>query len=172
MKSSWIFAGLAAILALVRSGFAQSERSLVGTWKLVSASSSADKAVFGQNPTGFLIYTPDGHMSALVAHDGRKPLSENDIFSASVEEKAQAFSTFTAYAGRYTFTGNRVIHHVEVASLQNWANTNLTRDVTFEDNRIILRTPPMTSGGVSQTFELVWERVQCRICSPLHIESN
>jgi len=136
-----------------------SERSLVGTWKLVSASSSADKAVFGQNPTGFLTYTPDGHMSALVANDGRKPFSDDDVFSVPVEERARAFSTFTAYAGRYTFTGHQVIHHVQVASIQNWVNTDLTRDVTFEGNRIILRTPPMKSGGVLQTFELVWERV-------------
>jgi len=138
----------------------QPECSLVGTWKLVSASSSTDKAVFGQNPTGLLTYTPDGHMSALVANGGRKPLPDDDVFSAPVEERAQAFSTFIAYAGRYTFTGHQVIHHVEVASIQNWVSTNLTRDVRFEGNRIILRTPPMTSGGVLQTFELVWERVQ------------
>jgi len=160
MNTIWTFAGIAPLLAISRGGSAQSECSLVGTWKLVSASSSADKAVFGRNPTGFLTYTPDGHMSALVAYDERKLLSNSDISSVPSEEKAQAFSTFIAYAGRYTVTGHQVIHHVEVASIQNWVNTDLTREVTFEGSRIILRTPPMTSNGVLQTFELVWERVK------------
>jgi len=160
MNAIWTFAGFATLLAFSRSGLAQSESALVGTWKLVSASSSADKAVFGQNPTGFLTYTPEGRMSALVAYDGRRLLSDSDELSAPTEEKAQAFSTFIAYAGRYTFTGHQVIHHVKIASIQNWVNTDLTRDVTFEGNRLILRTPPMKSGGVLQTFELVWERVK------------
>jgi len=160
MNAIWTFAGFATLLALSRSGLAQSESALVGTWKLVSASSSSDKAVFGKNPTGFLTYTPEGRMSALVAYDGRRLLSDSDELSAPTEEKAQAFSTFIAYAGRYTFTGHQVIHHVKIASIQNWVNTDLTRDVTFEGNRLILRTPPMKSGGVLITFELVWERVK------------
>jgi len=160
MKDVWTFPWIATLLAVLRGASAQSERSVVGTWKLVSASSSADKAVFGQSPTGFLTYTPDGHMSGLIAYDGRKQLSNSDIFSVPIEETAQAFSTFIAYAGRYTFTGRQVIHHVEIASIQNWVNTDLTRDATFEGDRMILRTPPMTSSGVSQTFELVWQRVK------------
>jgi len=76
------------------------------------------------------------------------------------EEKAQAFTTFIAYAGRYTFTGQQVIHHVEIASIQNWVNVDLVRDVMFEGSHLILRTPPITSGGVLQTFELAWERVK------------
>ena len=160
MNAIWTLSGLGTLLAISGRSCAGSERTLVGTWKLVSASSSADKAVFGQNPTGFLTYTSDRRMSALVAYDGRRLLSSSDDVSAPTEERAQAFSTFLAYAGRYTFTGHEVIHHVEIASIQNWVNTDLTRDVTFEGNRLILRTPPMTSGGVVQTFELVWERVK------------
>jgi len=132
----------------------------VGTWRLASASSSTDKAVFGQNPTGFLTYTPEGRMSALVAYAGRPLLSNSDILAASAEERDQAFSTFFAYAGPYTFTGDQVIHHVEIASIQNWVNEDLTRNVTFEGDRLILRTLPMTSNGVLQTFELVWKRVK------------
>jgi Lipocalin-like domain len=99
-------------------------------------------------------------MMVVIAEDGRKPLSVADRVSAPVEEKAQAFSTFIAYAGRYTFTGDKVIHHVEVASLQNDVNKNQVRSVKLQGDRLTLRTPPILRGGVLQTLELVWERLK------------
>ena len=50
---------------------------LVGTWKLVSASSKTSKgeqgeAPYGLNPSGFLTYTADGRVTALISYGGRK----------------------------------------------------------------------------------------------------
>jgi Lipocalin-like domain len=100
---------------------AQCKHSVVGTWKLVSVKATTDKgdvdkSVLGQNPSGLLTYTADGRMTAIISDDGRKPLSIADRVAAPAEERAQAYSTFMAYAGRYTFTCDRVIAHVEVAS--------------------------------------------------------
>lgn len=164
MKISGLAAAAFAV-AFPSIGFTQSKDSLVGTWKLVSASSSTDKGdinktVYGRNPTGFITYTPDGRMMAIIADDGRKPLSVADRVSALVEERAWAFSTFSAYAGRYTFTGDKVIHHVEAASMQNRVNTDQVRFVTLQGDRITLRTTPISRGGVLQTIELVWERLK------------
>lgn len=133
---------------------------LFGTWKLVSASSTSssgdkDGAPYGSNPSGLLTYGPDGRVSALISYDGRKPLSP----SASPQDKAGAFDTFIAYAGRYTFDGERVVHHVEVASIQNYANRDLVRSVRFEGDRIILTTPPTPINGKVQTVELIWQRI-------------
>ena len=105
---------------------------LVGTWKLLSASLSTaggerNDAPFGPNPTGFLTYTREGRMSAMISYGGRKPLSVSDWSLAAVDEKAEAFGTFAAYAGRYTLMEDKVIHHVEISSLQNWVNTDLVR---------------------------------------------
>jgi hypothetical protein len=133
--------------------------TLVGTWRLISFSSSTGQTLFGLNPVGLLTYTTDGRMSVIVASDGRKPLSNPDELSAPAEERAQAFSTFMAYSGRYSFTGRQVVHHVEIASIQSWANTDQKREVNFGHNRIVLRSTPMLSDGVVQTFDLVWERV-------------
>jgi hypothetical protein len=137
---------------------------LVGTWKLVSASlSTADSerndTPFGPSPTGFLTYTREGRMSAMISYSGRKPLSVIELPLAAVEERAEAFGTFLAYAGRYTLMEDRVIHHVEISSLQNWVNTDLVRLIKFQGDRIILATPPSSIGGKIQTWELVWERV-------------
>ncbi len=137
---------------------------LVGTWKLLSASLSTaggerNDAPFGPSPTGFLTYTREGRMSAMISYGGRKPLSVSDWSLAAVDEKAEAFGTFLAYSGRYTVTEDQVIHHVEISSLQNSVNTDLVRLIKFQVDRIILATPPTSINEKIQTWELVWERV-------------
>jgi CubicO group peptidase (beta-lactamase class C family) len=76
------------------------------------------------------------------------------------EERAQAFSTLVAYAGTYTFTGDKVIHHVEIDALQNRVGSDQVRFVTLQGNRLILKTPPISRGGGQQILELVWERLK------------
>jgi hypothetical protein len=137
---------------------------LVGTWKLLSASLSTpggerDDAPFGLRPTGFLTYTREGSMSAMISYSGRKPLSVIDLSLASVEEKAEAFATFLAYSGRYTLMEDTVIHHVEISSIQNWTGTDLVRRIKFQGDRIILLAPPTSMSGKIQSWELVWGRV-------------
>ena len=77
----------------------------------------------------------------------------------SVEEKAEAYSTSFAYAGRYTFTGDKVTHHVEVATTESWIGTDLVRTVQIEGARVTLRTPMRALGGRMQSTDLVWERI-------------
>ena len=137
--------------------------NLAGTWKLVSASASTASgepcdSPFGSSPTGILIYTREGRMAVMTSNSGRKPLPA-DAFLAPVEERAEAFTTFFAYAGRYTLSGDKVIHHVEISSLQNFVGTDLVRLIRFQGDRIILVSPPMPIKRKTQTLELVWERV-------------
>jgi hypothetical protein len=146
MRSSLFFlVVLAVVFSPTVSG--QCKDSVVGTWKLVSTTATTDKgdvdkAVLGQHPSGLLTYTADGRMIAIISDDGRKTLSVADRVSAPSEERALAYSTFMAYAGRYTFTCDKVVHHVEIASLQNWVNTDQTRFVTVRGDRIFYVTRP------------------------------
>ena len=55
---------------------------------------------------------------------------------------------------------DKVIHHVEVATVQNWVNTDLVRVLRVEGDQLILQTPRPSVGGVIQTSELVWERLK------------
>ncbi|MCC8960979.1 lipocalin-like domain-containing protein [Bradyrhizobium sp. Pear76] len=127
---------------------------IVGTWRLVAASPTSPLQA------GFITYTGDGRMSAILRHGGRKPLTTGDRISASVEERAEAFATLFAYAGSYDVVGDKIVHHVEIASVENWVNTDLIRLVRFDGDRITLTTPPLSVGGKIQTTELVWERVR------------
>jgi lipocalin-like protein len=146
-------------------GIAQSKNDLVGTWKLLSVSyvmnnGQTNKEPYGPHPTGFITYTADDRMMATIAFDGRKPLSVNDFITAPAEERAQAFATFVAYAGRYTFTGDKVIHHVEVASLQNLVHTDQVRLVILQGDKLTLSTPSSPVGGVPHNAELIFERIK------------
>jgi hypothetical protein len=165
MKKSLLLtvAALGAVFPLTSTG--QSRNSLIGTWKLLSASYLMDngqinKEPYGLHPTGFVTYTADDRVTVTIAFDGRKPLSVNDPITAPIGERAQAFATFFAYAGRYTFAGDRVIHHIEVASIQNWVNADQVRLVTLKGDRLSLRTLSSPIGGVSHTAELVFERIK------------
>jgi hypothetical protein len=133
--------------------------------KLVSLTATTgkgqvDKAVLDQNPSGLLTYTADGRMMAIISDDGRKPLSVADRVAAPAEEKAQAYSTFMAYAGRYTFTCDKVVTHVEVASLQNWVNTDQTRFISLRGDRMFVKNTSQLRGGVMITIESAWERMK------------
>lgn len=133
---------------------------LVGTWKLVSASSTTSsgersETPYGPNPAGLLTYTGDGRIFALISYGGRKALGA----LAPVEEQAEAFKTFLAYAGRYALNGDHVTHHVEISSIQSYVGKDLVRTVKFQGEQIILVTPPTRVNGKIQTLELIWERL-------------
>jgi hypothetical protein len=149
----------------VHSMIGNSDERLVGTWKLVSASSATasggqSEPPYGVNPVGFLTYSEDGRVTALISYSGRKPLSIGAKAPALLEEQAEAFKTFLAYAGRYSLSGDKVIHSIEISSIQNYVNKELVRSVRFQGGRIVLVTPPTMVNGKIQTMELVWERLK------------
>src|SRR5208283_596556 len=142
---------------------AHTSDNLAGTWKLVSATASnasgeRGDSSFGPNPTGILIYTREGRMAVMISNSERKPFAA-DPFLASVEERAEAFTTFFAYSGRYSLTGDKLIHHVEISSLQDFVGMDQVRLIKFQGDRIVLVSPPMSINRKTQTLELVWERV-------------
>jgi hypothetical protein len=102
--------------------------------------------------------TGDGRMSALLASGGRPLLTIPDPIGAPAAERADAFATFIAYAGTYTLGDAKVIHHVEISSLQNWVGTEQIRFRKLEGNRLKFCAQPDTIGGLQMVAELVWER--------------
>src|SRR5579863_702135 len=134
----------------------QSDDKLTGTWKLVSATSTTSSGEkceppYGPNPSGFLTYTGDGRVSALISYTGRKPISFGAETPALQAEQAEAFKTFLAYGGRYTLNGDKVSHHIEISSIQNFVGKDLVRTVKFQGDQIILVTPPTRVNGKMQT---------------------
>lgn len=142
-------------------------RDLVGTWKLISASSKEPSGQpleppYGHNPEGLLTYTEDGRVTALISYGGRKLLPLGAKSPALLEEQAEAFKTFLAYGGRYKLNGDKVIHSIEISSIQNYVDRELVRSVKFQDDQMLLITPPTMVNGKLQAVELTWRRLQSK----------
>ena len=138
---------------------------LVGTWKLVSATSKDSsgqplQSPYGPNPTGLLTYTESGRVTALISYSGRKPLSLGAKPPTRLEQEAEAFKTFLAYGGRYRLSGDKVIHSIEISSIQHYVNRELIRDLKFQGDQIVLSTPPTMVNGKLQAVELTWQRLE------------
>jgi hypothetical protein len=138
---------------------------LYGTWKLLSftqrvVATGETVDVFGQSPIGFLSYSHDGRMNAILVKDKRPKLA--DMAQATTEDKAQLFSSMAAYAGTFTVDGNTVTHHVDISWNENWTGTNQVRNVRLEGDKLYISTNPQSNGidGKVVVAELVWERVR------------
>lgn len=140
--------------------------TVVGTWRLLSMTareqaSGNESAVWPGDAIGFLTYTSDGRMSAVLAAAAR-PISTDSAGTAPPQEQAMLFRQSIAYAGRYSLTSNGVVHHVEVAADPTWIGKDQLRFTRFEGNRLIITTPSIASALAPQalTYLLVWERVE------------
>ena len=139
--------------------------SLYGTWKLVSfaqrvVATGKTTDIFGSSPSGFLSYSRDGRMNAILVKDKRpRPV---DMANATSEERAQLFSSMYAYAGTFTVDGDTVTHHVDISWNENWTGTDQLRNVRLEGDRLHISTNPQSSGLDEKIVvaELVWERVK------------
>jgi hypothetical protein len=146
--------------------------ALVGVWRLVSwENQAADGQVsypMGTDALGYVIYAADGRFSITISRWGRAGFAAGDLLSGTTEEKARAMEGFVAYAGRYTFDGDRVIHHVELSLFPNWVGSDQERWVELAGERLTLSAIPLLLAGKRQVPRLVWERVD-RPPKPNHL---
>jgi hypothetical protein len=136
---------------------------LVGTWRLISwESRDAGGQVsypFGRGPTGCLIYTADGYMSAILTRADRVHFAAGDLLRGTEAEQARAAATCIAYAGPYELHEGRVVHHVEVSLFPNWVGSAQERRYELAGDRLSLSTAPLLQDGRERRAYLVWERV-------------
>ena len=122
MKKLVIFLGL--VLAGLSSGAAD-RTPLIGVWKLLSYQTefqdgSPKRATFGEHPAGYIIFTREGRMMALIEAEGRKAASTDT-------ERAALLSSVIAYSGKYRMDGSGWITTVDVAWNPAWVGTDQVR---------------------------------------------
>ena len=139
---------------------------LVGAWRLLTwENRAADGRLtypMGPDPLGYLLYTADGRFSVTISRRDRAPFAAGDLLGGSTEEKATAVEGFTAYAGQYTFDGERVVHHVELSLFPNWVGSDQERTAEISEQRLTLNSGPLLLAGKLQVARLVWERAAPR----------
>ena len=124
---------------------------LVGAWRLVSwENQAADGRVtypMGTDALGYLLYTADRRFSVMISRAGRPGFAVADLLGGTMQEQAQAVEGVVAYAGRYSFHGDRVVHHVELSLFPNWVGTDQERSVERTGDRLTLSASPLLLGG-------------------------
>ena len=145
----------------MRPSFADDSTRVLGTWKLISyefevQSTGERQPIWGKNPTGYIIFTPEGLFMAVLTGEGRKSPNTD-------QDRAELFNTMFAYTGRYRIEGDKWITKVDVAWLPARVGTEQVRYFKFEGDRLQVITawmPPLTpaqqgTGRGVLTFERV-----------------
>jgi hypothetical protein len=140
------------------------ENPVLGTWKLKStvrevAATGEKIKQMGENPSGYLSYSADGRMYALITADNRiKPLEANP----TDEQRVKLHQTMTAYAGTYTVQGEKVTHHVDISWNEAWTQTDQVRYFKLDGNILTITAAPNKSpiDGREGRTVLVWEKVK------------
>jgi hypothetical protein len=163
MKAITALAGLTLLLVSM-TGFADGN-PVIGTWKLktyVMTTTTGERSTpFGEHPSGYLSYAPDGRMFAIGTADGR--IMPHDIV-ATDEERANLHRAMFAYAGTYSVEPGKVIHHVDISWNQVWNGTDQVRFYKLAGDTLTITTARARSsydGRESQSV-LVWQKVAAK----------
>ena len=139
------------------------DKRFFGTWRLVSWENEDGTGAIGHpvgsTPVGLLHYAPDGYMFVQIMRADRAALSTGALFGGDVAERAEAFASHVAYAGRWAVRGGTMIHRLEVSSVPNWAGAEQRRDFHFPDADTLQLSAPMEFGGRTVMARVIWARV-------------
>jgi hypothetical protein len=132
----------------------------VGTWKIVSHENefqdgSQRRPMYGNHPTGYIIFTPQGRMMAIIAAEGRKAPQTD-------EERAAAFRSLIAYTGTYRLEGDKFITSVDVSWNPAWVATDQVRFFKLDGDRLSITTGWLMNPNLGKMARsiLEWERVK------------
>lgn len=143
---------------------------LLGTWHLVRwdiryGDGRAPTLPYGEEATGLILYTADGHMSTCIGRAGRPPLSSVSVRSAPQAQRLAAFESWFQYAGPYSLRqrddgGLQVVHSVTHALNPNFVGTEQVRDVQLDaDGTLTLSASDVVPGtSVARHHRLRWRR--------------
>jgi hypothetical protein len=146
---------------------------LVGVWTLLSYTEEKkgfkDTTPLGLNPVGFLIYTPDGFVSAQLMKPGRAAFQSREWFRGTPEEYVESGSGYIAYCGTYNVDeANETVTHIPtVALLPNLIQRRQLRAIQLHGDQLTLRTASVADAdGALVSSHLEWQRVDGRTLCP------
>ncbi|RQV09871.1 hypothetical protein DF039_28310 [Burkholderia cenocepacia] len=145
----------------------QLREQLVGAWRLVSyeihpRDGSTVTYPLGRDARGWILYTPDGYMSAQLMAAGRPPYADGDLQGGSVEERAAAAHGYIAYSGPFSVDDDGTLtHEMDVSLYPNWIGNVQQRVVSLDGDRLQLGTAgPVRIRGREVDPVLVWARAR------------
>jgi Lipocalin-like domain len=163
------FAALAAVTALPSYAAAQHasiKSGLVGAWSFVSVTAErADGSkteIFGANPKGIMVFTPDGHFSLFQSRAEIPRLAANDRAKATPEEAIAVMQGSIAYYGTYSVneSDKTMTVKIEASTFANLVGPEQKRIITSLTADELHFINPRTPAGV--TLHTVWKRAPSR----------
>jgi hypothetical protein len=148
--------------AMTSNAHAQDTAPLVGVWRLLSyvlefKDGSPTKKLFGDGPPGYLVFTPQGRMMAVIEATDRKPATTD-------QERAALYLSMIAYSGAYRLEGDTWTTTVDVAWSPLLHNTEQLRYYKIEGDRLTVTSPWGPDPRLPQQPEtrhmLVWQKVK------------
>jgi len=141
------------------------ENALVGTWQLKSFSlvvvdTKETSRPYGENPTGYIQFSPGGHMVMFLAAGELKPPASGGYTDA---ERADVHRAIVgAYAATYTVEGNTVTYHVLTSWRPEWIGRDQIRYFEINGANLTIKTTPVTFSRTGQSIvaTLTFDRVE------------
>lgn len=136
-RPAWLVA-LGSLLLVLRLAFADDGVGVVGIWKLVSyevefQSTGKKDPIFGEKPTGYVVFTPEQRVFILLTAEGRKPAKTD-------EERAELLMNLLAFTGRYRLEEGKWITSVDVAWSPAWVGTEQVYSYKVNADRLQVLT--------------------------------
>lgn len=136
---------------------------LTGTWDMAAWYNEDADGVrhcpLGQEATGLISYTPDGHVFVSLSAADRVPFALNDPFGGENPENSAAMMSHITYSGRYSQIDGDVVHHMAHAPRPNWIGSKKRRHVDLNaDRSLTLGAASATFNGKEVTAYVHWNR--------------
>lgn len=121
-------------------------QALLGTWRLV-------RHPLGDNPQGYLVYTPDGHVFVQFVIRAERNWPGAEVLEMTLTDAQRlAALGFSAYCGTFEIRDGQAIHRREFGVFPSMTGNVETRSVQLDGDRLIL--------GVPTGAKLEWQRVR------------
>ena len=138
-------------------------KQIQGNWTLVSIYNESDGKkidVFGTNPRGSMILTPDGHFSIIIMKASLPKFASNNRMKGTTEDNLAVVQGSVAYFGSYKVANEKekiVKLHIEGRTFPNWDGEDQTRVMKVLGDEMQLTNPTASVGGKNY---LIWKRIK------------
>jgi hypothetical protein len=132
-------------------------KRFVGTWRLVSIDSDAERnPIWGVRPTGLIYYDAAGNMAAQIMPDRDRPKWKEGE-APTPEQAKEALGGYTAYFGTYTVDedARTVRHHRKGTINAAGVGVDFVRRYEFLSGERLILTPVD-----NPSVHLTWERAR------------
>jgi hypothetical protein len=149
-----------AVAAGSAAGAPIDKRQLVGTWVLVSNTTTSPNArTFGPND-GVAIFEANGRFALSLVRSDIPKIASNNRDTGTPDENKAIVQGSIAYFGTYSVSepDGTVTLHIERSSFPNWNGTDQKRLIISLTSTEFKYTNPAASVG--GTAELAWKRVE------------